>query len=371
MKQLVLQPEVFKFNTCADFASGFSLSKNDLILTSESTYNRFLANLNLECHIIFRGKYGAGEPTDLMIDAMLDDVADAEFDRVIAIGGGAVIDMAKILAVANGQKIDYLYDHVAELKRDKDLVIIPTTCGSGSEMTNLSIINRTRMGTKLGLASVEMYATQAVLIPELMSSMPFYVFATSSIDAFIHAVESALSPRATQYSKLFSYKAIDMIVKGYQTIVKEGQDARLALAEDFLIAANYAGIAFGTAGCAAVHATSYLLGGNYHVPHGESNYAMFTGVMEQYLTHRTDGEIAVLSAHLSQLLGCEPQAVFAELEVLLNNVLPKKALHEYGMKEDEVDSFAKTVMATQGRLMGNNFVPLNEDDVREIFQKLY
>ena len=116
-----------------------------------------------------------------------------------------------------------------------------------------------------------MYAESAVLIPELLEGLPFGVFATSSIDALVHAVESSLSPKATAYTKLFGYKAIEMIIKGYQKVVKEGKEVLPGLMSDFLIASNYAGIAFGTAGCAAVHATSYPLGGKYHVAHGESN----------------------------------------------------------------------------------------------------
>ena len=82
---------------------------------------------------------------------------------------------------------------------------------------------------------------------------------------------------------------------GYQTIAREGREARLPLLEDFLIASNYAGFAFGTAGCAAVHAMSYPLGGKYHVPHGESNYAMFTGVLKNYMEIKQDGELAVMN----------------------------------------------------------------------------
>ena len=103
------------------------------------------------------------------------------------------------------------------------------------------------MGTKLGLVSPAMYADQAVLIPELLEGLPFGVFATSSIDALVHAVESSLSPKATPYTKLFGYKAIEMLIRGYQRIAMDGQESRIGLLEDFLLASNYAGLAFGTA----------------------------------------------------------------------------------------------------------------------------
>lgn len=94
--------------------------------------------------------------------------------------------------------------------------------------------------------------------------------------------------------------------------------------KDFLLASNWAGIAFSVPGCAAVHAMSYPLGAKYHVPHGESNYAMFTGVMNCYMSIKSDGEIAKLNRFIADILGCEPENVYAELEKLLNVILPKK-----------------------------------------------
>ena len=139
----------------------------------------------------------------------------------------------------------------------------------------------------------------------------------------------------------------------------------------FLLASNYAGLAFGTAGCAAVHALSYPLGGAYHVPHGESNYAMFTGVLKNYMEIRQDGEIAVMNDFLANLLGCSADEVYERLEDLLNQILPKKPLRAYGVAREELKDFARSVMETQGRLMGNNFVPLDADRVLKIYEELY
>ena len=152
-------------------------------------------------------------------------------------------------------------------------------------MTNISIMARTRIGTKLGLVSPAMYADYAVLIPQLLEGLPFKVFAASSIDALVHAVESALSPKATPYTKLFGYKAIEMIHPGLSdaSCPRRGRESPAYLCSTTSCwPPTIAGLAFGTAGCAAVHATSYPLGGKYHVAHGESNYAMFTGVLKNY-----------------------------------------------------------------------------------------
>lgn len=370
MKQLILKPELHKFQTCKEFAKEFELGEDDLILTNEYIFNPYFKELNLPVKTIFQEKFGAGEPTDIMVDAIINEAAKHTFKRIIAIGGGTIIDIAKVLAVTNGESVDKLYDKKNELKKHYELIIIPTTCGTGSEVTNISIINRTRLGVKMGLTSPEMFAEMAVLIPELLKSLPFKVFATSSIDALVHSVESSLSPKATDYSKLFGYKAIEMIITSYQRLVKEGKEILPDLMDTFLTASNFAGIAFETAGCAAVHALSYPLGAKYHVPHGESNYAVFTGVLKNYMEIKQDGEIATMNEFLANLLHCDVKVVYEELENLLNSVLQKKPMHEYGVTEKDTEDFAESVMKTQGRLMANNFVVLDYDRVLKIYKEL-
>ena len=371
MKEIILKSQISYYDTCKEFASEFHLGNGDLILTNEYIYKPYFGTLGLNVHTIFQEEYGTGEPTDIMVDAILEAAAKTDCRRIIAIGGGTVIDIAKVMAVSAGDPLDSLYAEPDKIQKKRELVILPTTCGTGSEVTNISIINRTRLGTKVGLVSPHMYADEAVLVPELLNGLPFAVFATSSIDALVHAVESSLSPKATPFTKLFGYKAIEMIIRGYQKIAAEGIDARLPLMKDFLIASNYAGIAFGTAGCAAVHATSYPLGGTYHVAHGESNYAMFTGVLKNYMEIRQDGEIAVMNQFLGSLLGCQNDVVYDKLDELLGTILPKKTLRQYGVKQEELVVFTKSVMERQGRLMANNFVPLDADRVLKIYQELY
>jgi 4-hydroxybutyrate dehydrogenase len=371
MKEVILKSQISSHDTCAEFAKDFNLGGDDLVLTNEYIYNPYFGALGINANIIFQEDYGTGEPTDVMVDAILEAAAKTNCKRIIAIGGGTVIDIAKIMAVSAGESLDFLYDFPDKIEKKRGLVIVPTTCGTGSEVTNISIVNRTRLGTKVGLVSPHMYADDAVLLPELLKGLPFGVFATSSIDALVHAVESSLSPKATPYTKLFGYKAIEMIIRGYQKIEEEGKDARLLIMKEFLIASNYAGIAFGTAGCAAVHATSYPLGGTYHVAHGESNYAMFTGVLKNYMEIRQDGEIAVMNQFLAKLLGCGLEVVYDKLDDLLGTILPKKPLHEYGVKPEDLEVFTKSVMERQGRLMANNFVPLDEPRVLKIYKELF
>lgn len=370
MRELILKTEIHKFSSCADFAREFGLCAGDLIFTIRPIFADYFEKLNLPVEALFMEDFGMSEPTDVMTDAVIEAASKLNFKRVIAVGGGSVVDIAKALAASGGRRVDTLYANAASIKRDCEFVIVPTTCGTGSEVTNISIINRTRLGTKMGLVSDALFADKAVLIPELLEKLPFKVFAASSIDALVHAVESALSPKATDFTKMLSYRAIETIINNYKIIAANGRDARLPLLGSFLTASNYAGIAFGTAGCAAVHALSYPLDGKYHVPHGESNYAVFTGVMKNYLEIKTDGEIAVMMSRIAALLGCGTNAVWQELELLLDNILPKKPLCEYGVTQDDLPVFADAVMKTQTRLMSNNFVPLDEARVRKIYSEL-
>ena len=370
MKQLAIKPVIHAFDTCKEFCEAFEIGEGDLIITNEYIFNPLFTDLGIKADVMYQEKYGTGEPSDEMAEAMYADMK-ADYKRIIAIGGGTIIDISKIFALKNVSPILDLYDGKAEIIKDKELVLVPTTCGTGSEVTNIAILELKSRHTKLGLAVDEMYADSAVLIPELLKGLPFKFFATSSIDALIHALESSLSPKATVYTEMFGYEAIKMILEGYKVIAKDGQDARMPLLKDFLIASNYAGIAFGNAGCAAVHAMSYPLGGTYHVPHGEANYCLLTGVFKKYMSIDPNGKLKKMNRFIADILGCEEAAVYDELEKLLNQIIQCKPLHEYGVKEEELETFTDNVMEKQGRLMGNNYVELSRDDVYDIYKKLY
>ena len=159
MKAFQLIPSIAEYADFGTLAGELKLGPADLILTNEYIYNPTIASLDLGCHTCFQEKYGAGEPTDVMVDAILDDLRDKDYDRIVAVGGGTVIDIAKVLTVARpSDKVDDLYDRMASLEKEHPLIIVPTTCGTGSEVTNISIINRTTKGVKVGLVSPSMFA---------------------------------------------------------------------------------------------------------------------------------------------------------------------------------------------------------------------
>lgn len=370
MEQFMIRPAIWRYRTAEAFAADLKLGAGDLIITNEAIYRPYFDKLRLACDVLYQERYGAGEPSDEMVEVMARD-RKGEYKRIIGIGGGTVIDIAKLFALKTLTPVAGLYEGRIRPEKARELILVPTTCGTGSEMTNISILALISKGTKKGLAGNAMYADRAVLVPELLEKLPPYVFATSSIDALIHAVESILSPKGNEFTRLFGYKAIEMILRGYQKILAEGEGVRAELMADFLTASCFAGIAFGNAGCAAVHALSYPLGAAFHVAHGESNYAVFTGVMNYYMERRADGEIAVLNRFLAGILECREGEVYEELEKLLGFLLPKKALHEYGVPREKLAEFAGSVMENQGRLMANNYVEINREQVLEIYGRLY
>lgn len=371
MKVFQQKTKIQKYEYVQDFIAEYNIGESDFILASKSIYDAYFAPLNLKATVAFKSQYGAGEPTDIMIDALLNDFRKTDCTRIIAIGGGAVIDMAKILVLDGNYTTGEIFRREVPLKKARALIAVPTTCGAGSEVSNVSITEMTELHSKLGLAVDEIYADDAVLIPELISQLPYSFFATSAIDAFIHAIESYVSPRATLYTEMFSMKAMEMIVKGFKEIIEYGAEHRMALLDEFLTASNLAGVAFGNAGTGIVHAMSYPLSGVYHVTHGEANYQFLTAGFAFYQAQNPDGKIKGLNKFLANLLECEEENVYPELEKLLGKIIVRKPLREYGMKEEEIVSFAKSVEATQQRLLNQSYVKPNWEQMAEIYKKLY
>lgn len=371
MKLLELRPQMFKFATCLEFANEFKLGENDLIFTNKFLYERFLKGLNIKCNYIFQEDYNLREPSDDIIDKIIGEIKYKNIDRVVAIGGGSIIDIAKVLVLKDVTTTKELFERKIPVIKEKKLIIVPTTCGTGSEVTNISITEIKSKGTKMGLATEELYADYAVLIPELVRELPYEFFVYSSIDALIHAIESLVSPKANPYTEMFSFEAIKMIIDGYKAIIEKGKDYRKEIIEDFLIASNYAGIAFGNAGVGAVHALSYPLGGKYHVPHGEANYAFFIEVFKFYNRSNPNGKIKKVNEFMANILKTSEDKVYEALEQLLNNLIVRKNLHEYGMKEEEIVIFTDSVIETQQRLLQNNYVEMSKEDIKKVYSDLY
>lgn len=371
MKQFTIMPKILSFDTAKEYFSYKKITSNDLVFAGGAVCKILSKYIENAAYIVDFATLPKGEPTDILVEQIYSQIKEINYSRVVAIGGGTVLDTAKLFALMKFSPVVDLFLGKYPAIKDKDLTLIPATCGTGSEVTNISILELTSINSKFGLAVDELYADEAVLIPELINSLPFKFFASSSIDALVHSIESFTSPKASEFSKLFSKKAMVMILEGFKKIAAEGEQARFEYMDKFLTASCFAGIAFGNAGCAAVHAMSYPLGANFHVPHGEANYALLTAVYKKYMQIQSDGAIAELNEVLAETLECITEKVYDELENLLNKLIQKQPLHNYGMKKSEIETFADSVLEKQTRLMSNNFVTLKKNDLTEIYNSVF
>lgn len=370
MKQLSLYSEIYVFDTFREFAEEFKISSEDLIFTRKA-FLPYFEVLKEKPHFLFNDDFGKGEPTDRVIDKMLAAVKEINYKRVVAIGGGSVVDIAKLFALKSAENAKQLFLREVPIIKEKELVIIPTTCGTGSEVSNISIASIESMNTKFGLADKALFADQAVLIPELLKDLPFKVIVNSSVDALVHASESYLSPKATHFTETFSKEAVRDIIGTYKKAAANGNKFSLEDIKTLLIASTYAGIAFGHAGTAVVHAMAYPLGAVYHVPHGEANHQFFVSCFKYYAEKKPDGKIENIAQILSEIIGCKKENAFEEMGNIIESLLPLKKLKEYGMKEEECASFAESVIKNQQRLLVNSYITVPQEDIEKIYKERF
>lgn len=358
--------EIQEFETVKAFFATLELKETDLIIVSDSVYKYYMSELSIDCAILRPKKYAVGEPDAEVLEIMRKDLPPG-YTRIIAIGGGSIIDIAKIFALDFSGTVEDLFLGKTLFVKKADIIAVPGTCGAGSEVSNVSVVSLPRLQTKKGMAVDEMYPKTAVLIPELLEKLPYAVFATSSIDALVHAVESYLSPRATAHSRVFSLEAIGIIVSCYVKILADGLDTWKSYTREFILASNYAGIGFGNAGTAAVHALSYPLSGKYHIAHGEANQLMFMSVMNLYEKRSPDGDLQTLKDVLADIFQKEGNPI-QMLGECLDGVLDRKPLSFYGINETEYEDFVESVVEGQQRLLKNNYVSLSFEELVECYQ---
>lgn len=360
-----VKPTITSCDSIHNFFKDWKINKKDLIITNAYVLEPHLTE-KAPCDVLYQELYGGGEPNDEMIDAMLDAIRGKHYERIIAIGGGTVIDIAKLFVFGDGLSCEEIFEKKEALSRKRKLLIIPTTCGTGSEVTGISIVEFKKKKTKIGLSVPALFADEGILIPELLTTMPYEVFAASSIDALIHAVESYVSPKANAFTRAMGKTAIEKMLTGYQKLISGENVGKLPKDMTlFLEASTMAGIAFGNAGCAAVHAMSYPIGAIYHVPHGKANYLVFEAVYEGY--QRLGANLDVLEEVLTDVLKCEKEKVWKSLFALLDQVLERKPLETLGVDEKTCAEMAISVTCNQQRLLLNNPIRLSEKDIEDIY----
>lgn len=368
--QFALRPQLHGYDTFAAFSEAHAVGARDVIFTQRILHDSFMTDTPAQ--VLFYDDFCDGEPTDVAVDAMLGAIREMEFDRLIAIGGGSILDCAKVLALDTDADVAGLFAAGVQPGRKAGLLLIPTTCGTGCEVTCVSVFDFPSIGSKIGKAFDAGFADHAILIDELLSKIPYHVFATSSADALVHAMEIYLAPKANAYTDMFCMAAIRSILQGYTRIVRYGRDVIQQDAKAYLTASNMAGIALANVLAGGVHAIAMHFGSAHHVPHGEATRLFLPPVFKIYYRKAPEGKIADIARVISEVLDLPDDGgnPFDALDALLAQVVPTKRLGDYGMADTDADRYAAKVIETQQRLLVNNYVALSNEDIAGVYTDL-
>ncbi|GHU03607.1 4-hydroxybutyrate dehydrogenase [Betaproteobacteria bacterium] len=362
-----IKPKLQQFSSFKEFVKEAAPGPDDILFTQRFLYEAFMKDL--PCQTLFYEDYCTGEPSNVMIDAMLGVVGKMKYSRMIAIGGGTVLDSSKLLNIDGATNTEKLFNDPSPPTRSKGLIMIPTTCGTGCEVTGVAVIDFPSRGAKIGKRFECSFADTAVLIGEMVRGLPYDFFIYSSVDALIHAMEIYVAPTATEYSDMYCEKAMRKILCGYAELLKHGPEKRYEMLDSFLLASNLAGIALANVLCGAVHAMAMHFGSAHHVPHGESNSRFLMGVFSAYAAKDPDGKLKGMARIISDCLGVpnDTQTAFSALNDMLRKLIPQKKLTDYGMKREDAGAYADKVIETQQRLLVNNYAPLKREDFMAIY----
>lgn len=349
------------------FFKEWDVGEGDLLLTNKFLLDAELNGETCPCDTVYQEEYGSGEPNSGMVDAILEAAEAKPYKRIIAMGGGTILDIGKVMALGAGYRCADIVKNGQSLPHGRKLIAIPTTCGTGSEVTGVAVVEFKELQTKINMRYPAIYTDEVVLIPNLLRNLPFEVFACSSIDALIHAVESYISPIANTFNRAIGRCAVETILKGYKKLAQMpyGSLPDLNGLKDFSEAATMAGIAFEVGRCGPVHALSAPISYQYHFPHGKANYVVFRTVMEFYVKKGAD--LDEICGIIAGALGCGKEDALKEMFLLLEKIYPNIKKGSTGAKADLCRSMAKTVLETQTFLINNGPAVFTEDEITEMF----
>ncbi len=310
----------------------------------------------------------ADPPESVVLEA-LELGRSAGVDGLLGFGGGSSMDVAKVvsLVLLSGESLGEIYGVGKARGSRLPLIQVPTTAGTGSEVTPIAIIT-TGETTKQGIVAPQLLPDVAILDAELTVGLPPFPTATTGIDAMVHAIEAFTSKRKKNpYSDMLAKEALKLLAANVEEAVKNGTNipARSAM----LLGAMMAGQAFANAPVAAVHALAYPLGGHYHIAHGLTNALVLPHVLEFNMP-----EAGVLYTELASVVSPNVPAASSSLparlqELTINCGLPTR-LRDVEIPESDLPMLANEVMQHQ-RLLVNNPRELSERDALSIYQAAY
>lgn len=307
------------------------------------------------------------EPPLADVGTLARRIVDSGADAVIGLGGGSVMDAAKVAALCAGRG-GLPADYVGVRKaggRGLPTMLLPTTAGTGSEATFVAILTDPATGNKVGVVDPAILADVAVVDPELTDGLPRAVTAAAGMDAWVHAIEAHVATVATPIARGLAIEAARHLGAGLEAACRDGGDraARDAMA----VGSHLAGMAFANSSCCAVHALSLPLGGRFHIPHG-----VITGCFAGALVRHAGDACAADVAALATAFGFGPlsPAEFADrLDDTAERIGLLGTLRAVPIPDREVEGMARDAVANR-RLMDPNPVAVSEADAARIFRSV-
>lgn len=314
------------------------------------------------------------EPSNDCIRGIYETAKDLDGQLMIAIGGGSVMDMTKIVASAmNNDEFAENGFMNPDLIRNKAVttVMIPTTAGTGAEATPNAIFLVREQQLKVGVVSNTFVASYVILEPRLTVGLPKALTASTGIDALCHAVESYISSTANPISRAFSLKAASLIGMNLEKAYFDGSD--LAARENMQLASFFAGMCLFSSSTVAVHALSYPLGGKYHIPHGVSNAILLPLVLEanRFVCQKEYAQLAEVMMPRECLDQEEdvPKAFVDYIVRLCRTLQIPQKLTQFGVQPEDVNDLADNAMEVK-RLLSKNPRELSREEICAIYEKL-
>ena len=293
---------------------------------------------------------------------------------IVGVGGGSSLDISKVTSVmlTNGGQIDSYFGMELVPSPGVPLILIPTTAGTGSEVTSIAVLSDTKNNVKKGIVSEHMYARVVMLDPELTLGLPARITAMTGMDALVHAMESYTGRRATVFTDTLNLQAIRMIASNLRKAYANGSN-RYAR-ENMLYASCLAGMAFSNTQNGLDHALALAIGGRYHLPHGLLTAFICPWVMDYNLMAVPEKFVHIAEAFGEDTTGVS-EVEAARLAVmavqdLLDDVGISYKLSTYGVPQEEFPAIAKATVAAV-RLISNNPRDVTEENVIRLLEANY
>lgn len=311
------------------------------------------------------------EPAYTDVQTIADALARNRCHVLIALGGGSVMDTAKLCSIASsGVTIRQLLDAPGAGRKTMRTIMLPTTAGTGAEATPNAVVAVPEKQVKVGIVTPAMMPDAVILEPEMIRALPRHIAAATGMDALCHAVECYTSRAANRLSDLYALEAMRLIFPHLLPSMasQEATESKAAM----LLGAYYGGVAIAASGTTAVHALSYPLGGRYHIPHGVANAALLMPVMRFNLP-ACQGRLAqaydALGMDGAAGEADKAQAVLGRIEQLTESAGIPTDLRPWGVETKDLEELVKAGMNVR-RLLDNNLRPVTEADARMLYSQV-